>query len=499
MPSGPAKAAFCPVYPATVARLVLAAAVVAALVLLGWLLHIDRLKQLAPGLTSMNPLTALSIACACAALWLLRDGPQDGRRRLCASLLGSVALLAGLSKLFDLAAGTSFCPDDLLFRSQLDGGQKFPSRIAPNAALCLSLLGTAILGFDRPAWFSLLHPQRLMLPVFALSGAALVGYAYNSSGFYKYAAFIPMALHSAVCFMLLALAIVLSRPEEGFMRRIPRGSLGARNFRRLLPACVLVPLFLGGLELFGVKAGHFGTESGASLVAVLTALVMTVLAYVTAVSLNRIDDERHRADLELLARQEQERRGHQWALSLGELEETIRRSRDELPRAAGEVLGMLVAKTGALQASLYQTEADQAGVERLRVLSLYAFDRPQQINASFALGEGLVGQCAAGRLPLRINQVPDSYFRLRSAYLQAAPQHLLFLPILQDQEVLGVLELACAAPLAEDVERFLNSAMRVLAFGMYRYNRIRQAQWQAAELERLRGEGLRVVAGGLER
>jgi hypothetical protein len=294
--------------------------------------------------------------------------------------------------------------------------------------------------------------------------------------------------------MLLALAIVLSRPQQGFMQSIPMDSLGARSFRRLLPACVLVPLFLGGLELAGVKAEHFGAETGVSLVAVLTALVMTVLAYVTAVSLNRIDGERHRAGLELLARQEQEHRSHQLALSLGELEETIRRSRDELPRAAGEVLSLLVAKTGALQASLYQTEADPAGVERLRVLSLYAYDQPQQIEASFAMGEGLVGQCAAARRTLRIAQVPDSYFRLRSAHLQAAPQHLLFLPILQEQEVLGVLELACAAPLSEDLERFLNSAMRVLAFGMYRYNRIRQAQRQAAELE-----GLRVAVGRVER
>ncbi len=124
------------------------------------------------------------------------------------------------------------------------------------------------------------------------------------------------------------------------------------------------------------------------------------------------------------------------------------------------MLSLLVAKTGALQASLYQTEADPAGVERLRVLSLYAYDQPQQIEASFAMGEGLVGQCAAARRTLRIAQVPDSYFRLRSAHLQAAPQHLLFLPILQEQEVLGVLEPACATPLSEDLERFLNSVMR---------------------------------------
>ncbi len=45
MRSGPSEPAFSPVYPAAVARLILATALAAALVLLGWLLHIDRLMS----------------------------------------------------------------------------------------------------------------------------------------------------------------------------------------------------------------------------------------------------------------------------------------------------------------------------------------------------------------------------------------------------------------------------------------------------------------------
>jgi GAF domain-containing protein len=302
-----------------------------------------------------------------------------------------------------------------------------------------------------------------------------------------------MALHTALCFMLLAVALILSRPAEGFMHLIPRGSIGARSFRRLLPACVLVPLVLGAAQLVGAATGKVNPEAGASLASVATSVVLAILAFFTALSLNRIDSQRRHADLELLARQEQERRAREWALSVGELEELIRAGRDDLPGNAAGIIGMLVGKTGALQGGLYMAETAAGAALRLRVLALYAYDSPQQLERSFGLGEGLAGQCAADRKPLRVDAVPPDYYRLRSTHIDVLPRHLLLLPILLDEEVLGVLELASAEPLEEEVQRFLNSVLRVLAFGIYRYGRMQQARQQGAELERLRARQVLTV------
>lgn len=478
----PQPPAFQAVYPGVIRRLLQFAALIPALVMTGWILHIETLKRIAPGLTSMNPLTAIALGLAACAMWCLKDGPASGHRRQLVLACGSLVLLIGLTRLSDVFLGTTICPDQALFRSQLAIGQAFPSHIAPNAAVCFSLMGLGLLGFDR-RWPRLLHPQLLLLPVLVLVWTAIVGYAYNSSGFYQYRQFIPMALHTAACFILLALAMILSRPAEGLMRWIPRGSTGARSFRRLLPACVLVPLVLGAAQLMGAGMGKVNPESGASLASVATTLVMTVLAYLTALSLNRIDAGRQRADTELEARRLHQQRAQQWASSLGELEDLMRSFRDDLPSGATPLLGMLVGKVGALQGALYQAAPDAAGATRLRVLALYAYDRAEQLEASFALGEGLVGQCAASRRPLRIGAVPPGYFRLRSAALDALPQYLLLLPILLDEEVLGVLELGLPAQPDEETERFLQSALRVLSFGIYRYGR---TQSLAAELERLR-------------
>lgn len=486
MQGNPDNAVFEPVYPRTIRLLIVATATVAGLVLLGWLLRVETLKRLLPGNASMNPLTALAFVLLCAALWQLKDGPLDARRSWRARLPGLLVLLVGASKLLDLAAGTSLCPDDLLFHSQLGVGQDMPSRVAPNSAICLALLGLGIVLLDLRGWPSYLHPQWLMVPSLVLPLAALVGYFYNSSGFYRYQHYAPMAIHTAVCFMLLALALILCRPQQGFMQWIPRGSIGARGFRRMLPACVLVPTLLGAAELIAVGRGRIDAQAGAALTSVATVLLMSVLAYIAAVSINRIDAQRRRADQELLAREQQERRASRWAVMLGELEELMRSHGDDLRRGADGVLGMLVRTAGAQQGGFYLAVPQAQGEPRLQVLSLYAYDQAAQPDASFAMGQGLVGQCAAGRKALRIDAVPAGYFRLRSANLEAPPQHLLFLPVVLDNEALGVLEFAFAAPPDAEVERFLNSALRIVAFGIYRYNRYHQAQQLGEELRRLR-------------
>lgn len=279
--------------------LIVVPAVVASLVLMGWLLHIDALRRIAPGLVSMNPLTAVTFLMASAALWLAQRRTPSPKHKQVTQGLAILVLLVGLSKITDLTLGTTLCPDALQFASQLDYGQAFPSRMAPNVALCFILLGLAILGFDRP-WF--LHPQYLALLITMLALAALVGYAYDTSGFYKFKQYIPMALHSAFNFGLLATAIPLARPQQGYMRWIPPGSAGARSYARLLPACILVPIVLGGLTLAGAEGGWFGGRgTSASIAAVLTAMAMTVLAFLNSLALNRVEMEQQRSDAQLRA------------------------------------------------------------------------------------------------------------------------------------------------------------------------------------------------------
>lgn len=285
----------------TVIVLLLAAALIGVIVLLGWTFHVESMKRIAKGLTSMNPVTAICFEACCLVLWLLKDArPTTGNKKLIVNVLPLLPLYVGLSKLTDLAFGTSLCPDALLFTSQLDFGQAFPSRMAPNVALSFVLLSIIQLVVDRPRLPSFMHPQWLITFVMSAALAALVGYGYDTSGFYKYKQYIPMALHSACCFMLIAFAVILSRPDQGYLQLIPRGSPGARSYSRLLPACVLIPALLGGIQLYGGENGWFiGHGTGAALAAVVTIIAMSVLAFINSVTLNRTESVRRLAEAQL--------------------------------------------------------------------------------------------------------------------------------------------------------------------------------------------------------
>ena len=280
--------------------LILLAAGIATTVLLGWILHLEPMKRIVAGLTSMNPVTAICFEILCVVLWILKDKRPTGGAGQAANIFPIIVLYVGLSKLLDLSTGSSLCPDALLFKSQLDYGQPFPSRMAPNVALSFTILSIAMIGVDRPRWPKFLHPQWLVTPILCMAIAALVGYCYNTSGFYAYKQYIPMALHSAFNLILLSVALILSRPEQGYMRLIPVGSPGARSYARLLPACILAPSILGGIALLGSRAGFLdGLSAGASFAAVLTMLALSILAFLNSVSLNNAENIKQQAEDQL--------------------------------------------------------------------------------------------------------------------------------------------------------------------------------------------------------
>jgi PAS domain S-box-containing protein len=87
----------------------------------------------------------------------------------------------------------------------------------------------------------------------------------------------------------------------------------------------------------------------------------------------------------------------------------------------------------------YVYEEDQ---RRLRMLSSYAYRQRKSLNQYFAIGQGLVGQCAMERTPITLLQPPSDYVRIGSSLGEAVPHTISVLPILRNERLLGVVEFA---------------------------------------------------------
>ncbi len=65
-----------------------------------------------------------------------------------------------------------------------------------------------------------------------------------------------------------------------------------------------------------------------------------------------------------------------------------------------------------------------------------------QTSESFALGEGLVGQCARDRRPVTLTNLPPTYLRIASGVGAAAPVQVVASPLLSKETLLGIVETA---------------------------------------------------------
>ena len=72
----------------------------------------------------------------------------------------------------------------------------------------------------------------------------------------------------------------------------------------------------------------------------------------------------------------------------------------------------------------------------------YAYKPRKTVPSEFALGEGLVGQCALEKKRIIVTNVPPDYVRISSSLGDAAPANIIVLPVLFEGDVRAVIELA---------------------------------------------------------
>jgi PAS domain S-box-containing protein len=275
------------------------AIIVGCLVLVGWTLDIDVLKRLLPGLVAMNPITAITFILAGISLLLLRDEDVDQRLRRIAQWCSSAVALIGLLKLIGVLFGWEIGTDHLLFPESLEletAVNGIPNQMAPNTALNFLLLGCAVLILDRQTRHGRWPAQYLILAVLTASLIPIIGYTFGVEYFYSITPYTPMALHTALTFVVLSVGLLCARPYRGLMSVVTSDSTGGTVARRLLPAIVLIPIVAGWLRLKGQQAGLYESEFGVVLMVLSSIIILAAVVWWTTRLLYRTDVERKQAE-----------------------------------------------------------------------------------------------------------------------------------------------------------------------------------------------------------
>lgn len=181
-------------------------------VMFGW--HVDSalLIQILPRWVPMQYNTALGfllIGVALIALNLQRLRPV--------AAAGGGAAALGLLTLLQYLLGASFGIDELLMRHHITVETSDPGRMAPNTALCFFLAGSCCVLLASRASRPVLEigGQLLGLVILTLSATASLGYLLEIEDAYGWGALTRMAPHTALGFLVIAVALIAHSASEG--------------------------------------------------------------------------------------------------------------------------------------------------------------------------------------------------------------------------------------------------------------------------------------------
>lgn len=94
----------------------------------------------------------------------------------------------------------------------------------------------------------------------------------------------------------------------------------------------------------------------------------------------------------------------------------------------------------------------------LKLIACYAFNREKIIQQEIEAGFGLIGQIFLEGKTTCINKVPDHYLNIRSGLGDSAPNFIALIPMMYNEEVYGILELASFKTLPKHTIAFLEKA-----------------------------------------
>ncbi len=124
----------------------------------------------------------------------------------------------------------------------------------------------------------------------------------------------------------------------------------------------------------------------------------------------------------------------------------ILRLHNNLEELGDEIISFITEKIQAVQGAFYVTtdDDDEATSEAyLEMKASYAYHKKKYLQAKFKFAEGLVGQCAIEQDTILRTEIPENYVTITSGILgDQRPTCLLFVPLITDEKVFGVLEFA---------------------------------------------------------
>jgi HAMP domain-containing protein/signal transduction histidine kinase/CheY-like chemotaxis protein len=134
----------------------------------------------------------------------------------------------------------------------------------------------------------------------------------------------------------------------------------------------------------------------------------------------------------------------------------------DLTTISNLIMSELAPLVNAQYGVFYVANDDPAGSTSLDLVATYGAEKKDELKNRFELREGMIGQAAADKVPMRLKKVPGDFIKIGSGLGTANPANINILPALFEDEVKAVIELASFEEFSETHDTFLSQLMETV-------------------------------------
>ncbi|MCA6073240.1 GAF domain-containing protein [Fulvivirga sedimenti] len=142
--------------------------------------------------------------------------------------------------------------------------------------------------------------------------------------------------------------------------------------------------------------------------------------------------------------------------------EVIRKNQDDLVEMSDRLLASLVKYLKANQGALFFLNEDE-GEAMLELVSCFAYDKKKFVEKKVPVDVGLLGQAFLEGETILLKEIPQNYINITSGLGEAVPNTLIMIPLIFNEETVGVLEIASLKPFTKIHLELLEKISEIVA------------------------------------
>lgn len=184
----------------------------------------------------------------------------------------------------------------------------------------------------------------------------------------------------------------------------------------------------------------------------------------------------------------EEKRRNWVSAGLTSFNEILREEEESLTVLCDKFLSRLVKYLEANQGMIFLLKTQSMEHRCLELEAAFAWDRKKYIKRTIEIGEGLIGQVALEMDKIYLTDVPDNFITITSGLGDANPRSVLISPLIFNNELFGVIELASFKPLKSFEIDFVEKLAEILASTISRAKTNEQTQKLLRDSQKLTEE-----------